>query len=299
MDQEVASFCAAQIRKERFPFLSLHRRDAFSLLAKNFKDCPEIVEALDEWVEHNELWGMEVFAAGVGRTAKFKKKLLELLTESFPHWPAKALLDIWGVSDRDVAAALDTFVGDPEKASMIGHLLPQIIIDKQECRQYLLRLLRNPVCKRPDFVLRGLVELGASGSDVAVVDAVLELLSENRQNLYLDEARAKLIVHFFDNPRVRKLAKHALNSRDQDQAYIAVAQACGTDNAVRASFLRFVTPLPARLRQVIASHLAHADVDDGLVARSFKELRQRNRRRSEGVISNWLLQPTKSKLSTT
>ena len=165
MDEEVASFCVDQIRTQGFPFIGFSRPDSLRLLARTFKDHPGIVKALDEWVERADHMNMEVSeAARVGATATFKKKLLGLLSESFPHWPAKALLDIWGVTDPDVAAEFAAFMADPARASMIGHLLPQILTDRQECRRYLVELLRNPKCERPDFVLEGLVDLGVDVS---------------------------------------------------------------------------------------------------------------------------------------
>ena len=265
MDEEVASFCVDQIRTQRFPFIGLSGPEPLSLLARTFKDHPGIVKALDEWVERADHMSMEVSeAARVGGTATFKKRLLGLLSESFPHWPAKALLDIWGVTDPDVAAEFAAFMADPARASMIGHLLPQILTDRQECRRYLVGLLRNPKCERPDFVLEGLVELGAGDSDAAVVDAALASLAENQHIAYGDRLEQWLIVHCLDNPKVRKLAIKGLDGRNRDSVYIAVAQACGSDHELRASLLRLVTPLPTRLRHIIASHLTHADVDDEL-----------------------------------
>ena len=269
MDEEIVSFCVNQLRKERYPFLGLHRPDAFRLLAENFKDHPEIIEALDEWVERKELMGMEVSAAArVGRTATFKKKLLERLPKSFPHWPAEALLEIWGISDPDVAAAVDTFIADPTRASMIGHLLPQIFNDRAECRRYLIRLLQNPECARPDFVLEGLVRLGTSGSDTEVVDAVLVSLAAKRHIVFRDGVKERLILHFLDNPKVRELAIETLNGRNG--VYGAIAQACGSDAEIRALLLCLVTPLPTRLRQIIASHLAYGDVDNGVALNFLK-----------------------------
>ena len=144
---------------------------------------------------------------------------------------------------------------------MIGHLLPHILTDRQECRRYLVELLRNPKCERPDFVLEGLVDLGVDVSDAVVVDAALASLAENQHIAYGDRLEQWLIVHCLDNPKVRKLAIESLDGRRRDGVYIAVAQACGSDHELRASLLRLVTPLPTRLRHIIASHLTHVDVD--------------------------------------
>ena len=269
MDEEIVSFCVDQLRNERYPFLGLHRPNAFSLLAENFKNRAEIVKALDEWVEQTTQQDMDVAAAArVGKTATFKKKLLELLPKSLPHWPAEALLEIWGVSDPDVAAAVDAFIADPTRAAKIGHLLPQVFNDRAECKRYLIQLLQNPECVRPDLVLEGLVRLGTSGSDTEVVDAVLALLAAKRHIVFRDGVKERLILHFLDNPKVRELAIETLNGRND--AYDAIAKACGSDSEIRALLLRLATPLPTRLRQIIASHLAYGDVDNGVALNFLK-----------------------------
>ena len=262
MDQEVASFCVEQIQNERYPFLMILGVGPFNLLAKNFRDHPQIVEVLDEWAEKAEHLDWKIpAAAAVGRTETFKRRLLEILKKSsVPHWSARALLEIWGISDTEVSSMLNDFISDPRKASKIGHLLPKIIPVKEESRRYLLQLLKNPECERPDFVLGGLVELGANGQDQEVIVAVLTLLAEERAAVFRDNVKATLIVHFADSPEVRDLAIETLKGRND--VYPAVAQAFGSDHAIRGSVLRLVNPLPVRLRQVIASYLAYSGMDE-------------------------------------
>ena len=263
MDQEVASFCVTQIQNENYPFLGMDKYEAFDLIAKNFVDHPQIVEALDKWAEKTEYSDSMrmAAAAAVGRTETFKRKLLETLKkDSIPHWSARALMEIWGTSDTEVSSVLNEFISDPRRASLIGHLLPKIIPVKDESRRYLIQLLKNPECKRPDFVLAGLVELGSNGQDQEIIDAVLALLAEERFVVFRDNVKATFIVHFADSPEVRNLAIETLRGRKD--VYPAVAQAFGSDHVIRGSILRLVNPLPTRLRQVIASSLSYSDVDE-------------------------------------
>ena len=266
MDREVASFCVDQIHNERFPFHGRYSYKAFDLIAKNFSNHPEIVGALDEWAKKSEyISPMKMSAAAaVGRTETFKRILLESLNEeSMPYWLARALLENWGAEDVEVSSVLSEFIRDPRKASTIGNLLPLIIPEKQECRSYLRKLLNNPECVRPDLVLLGLVELGSDGQEQKVIDAVIELLGKERYSIFRDNVKATLIVHFADSPKVRDLACEALRRRND--VYTAVAQAFGSDQAIRESIMRLVNPLPTRLRQVIATYLSRSDVD-GLTA---------------------------------
>ena len=267
MDEEVVSFLAEYIRTESHPFFTLYRRNAFRLLAKNFRDAPAIVSVLDEWIAEQDVtaMGMEVsLAARVGRTAAFKKCLLQILSRPYPHWSAEALLEIWGISDPAVNAAFDNIIADIPRASMIAHLLPQVLTDPKECRRYLLNLIRDPQCRRPDFALKGLVFLGASGTDEEVIDVALSLIVPTKESRHHDGIRQTLYLHFLDNARVRQIAMESLNGSNRDHTFVSVAQACGSDIELRSLLLRLVTPLPTRLRQVIASHMAHADVDDEL-----------------------------------
>ena len=259
-DDDVAKFCVDDIKHQKFPFILLHF-NAWRLLSQNFKNHPQIVEALDEWIPKQEYHEPEVaMAAMVGRTPVAKTKLLSSLNSSFPHWPADFLIEGWGMQDTEVAERLTQIAfGSAADASQIGHLLPKIIEDKAKCRSRLLELLQDPECKRPDFVMSGLKALGNTEGDTDVVDTVLNPLP-NREMWYHMDVIAHLIVDYSSDQRVKELAKQELLERDG--VYAAVALACGGDEEMRKRIIEIACPLPVRLRGVIATHLGEEDVDE-------------------------------------
>lgn len=259
-DEDVAQFCIHEIKHERYPFLMLHF-DAWHLLQRNFRDHPQVVQAIDEWLpkqEHNE---PEIaMAALVGRTPIAKAKLLSSLGGSFPHWPASALLEEWGMKDAEVADKLRQFAfGSIAEASRIGHLLPRIIEDKTTCRRRLLDLLQAPECTRPDFVVHGLGILGNTQGDAEIVDVILSLLLD-RKNYFHQDIIAGLVTNYSSDPRVQDLAKKDLSEREGN--YAAVAWAYGNDEEIRNSIIEIACPLPVRLRSIIASCLGEVGLDE-------------------------------------
>jgi hypothetical protein len=92
----------------------------------------------------------------------------------FAYWPALALAQGWGMGDADVARAFSEILSSaPSNACRFAHVFPAIVADRTDCRALLLRLLRNPECKRPDLVLATLMQFSQSGADTEVVEAVL------------------------------------------------------------------------------------------------------------------------------
>jgi hypothetical protein len=259
-DDDVAKFCVDEIKHQEFPFVLSHL-DSWRLLSQNFKDHPQIVEALDEWMPKQDHHEPEVsMAAMVGRTPIAKAKLLSSLNSSFPHWPADFLIEGWGMQDTEVAARLTRIAfGSAAEASQIGYLLHKIIEDKAKCRSRLLELLRDPKCKRPDFIMSGLKALGNTEGDTEVVDTVLNLLP-NREIWYHIDIIARLIAGYSSDLRVKELAKQELFERDG--SYAAVALAYGGDEEIRKRIIEIACPLPIRLRGVIATYLGEADVSE-------------------------------------
>jgi hypothetical protein len=238
--------------------------DGWNLLSHNFKDNPEIVVAIDEWApKQKKVLEPEIaFASLVGRTTVAKMKLLSLLSSSIiPHWSAGALIEGWGMEDSEVSEKLTQIAFGPAgEASEIGHLLPEIIKDKAKCRRRLIELLRDSECKRPDFVMLGLVSLGNTQGDTEAVDAVLNL-SMNRLNYRYLGIIERLIINYSSDQRVRKLAMQELLERDG--IYAAVAWAYGKeDGDVRKKIIEIVCPLPAKLREIIAIRLGEEGGDD-------------------------------------
>lgn len=127
-DQDVAQFCVDQIKHEEFPFIAIDPFKGWHLLSQNFKDSPELIKAIDEWIGKPEHIQMIAKAALVGRTPKAKAQLLSSCRLSLPYWPTWALLKGWGMKDTEVKEQLTQIAfGDAARASQIATLLPQII----------------------------------------------------------------------------------------------------------------------------------------------------------------------------
>jgi hypothetical protein len=266
MDEEVAQFCIHQLEFEKYPFLTLDRHNAFRLLAINFPNHQGIIDALDKWLQKQDVGVMGMDMAGaamVGKTQTFKDKLLkDVGKEPWPHWAASSLLEGWGADDKEVSDAFTNIINSgARKTSSVAQFLPRVIKDKNKCRKLLLETLKDPECARQDFVLDGLLELGVSKDDTDVVDISLSILeSDAIHSLHLDGFKADLIKNYSFDPRIKILALKTLEERDEP--YWAVAEAFGNDPEIREKVLKITTPLPASLRQIIATYLSDSEVDE-------------------------------------
>jgi hypothetical protein len=258
-DDDVAEQ-VVQALGEKFVFAEMFPpTKGWGLLAANFKGHPRLVGPIDRWIEEQEHAEFEVpQAALVGRTSIAKRKLLGMLgPASFAYWPALALAMGWGMDDPEVAKAFsDILWSAPENACRFAHVFPCIISDRSECRARLLRLLENPDCKRPDLVLATLKQLSPSGAVSAVVDAVLGNGLDRPGVSWMDRNNLvyTLVDGFHRDPRVRKVAKESLDS--EYPPYLAIAKAYADDAELRAMLTKRLSPLPDRLRLLIARHLA-------------------------------------------
>jgi hypothetical protein len=274
-DDDVARYCAEELELEEHPFLFHFGYFPFELLARNFRDNPVVVDALDEWIPRQEFSESAVsLAAQVGRTPVAKAKLLSSLANArFPHWTAQSLLDGWGMEDEEVAQSLRAIAHGPaSQASRIGYLLPRIIEDDKRCRDRLLELLKDPECERPDFVMQGLKALDEELLDTEIVDAVFDsdFLSKERASWgFGSDAGAGLISIRPSDPRVRVLALRELEDRAGNVA--AVARGYGDDPEISGIVLSMACPLPVQLREMIAARL-ETGVGDEAFAMSLLEL---------------------------
>jgi hypothetical protein len=254
-DEDVAAFCVDELQAVH-PFLLLHF-DAWRLLATSFRDHPRVVEAVDAWAARKPDHEPEIaLVSGVGRTDAMKRTLLTHLDASdVPHWAASALLEGWGMGDAEVASRLQAVASGPaDRASRIAPSLPEIIGDTPRCRERLLSLLKDPSCRRTDFVLDALGKLGTH-DDVDAVDAILALLTD-RPTWRTDSLQAiygHVIQNYAWEPRIRGLAKQQLI--DREGSHVSVARAYGDDPEIRGEILRYANPLPVGLRGLIARNL--------------------------------------------
>jgi hypothetical protein len=269
-DQEVAGWCVEELSSER-PFLHLGTRfEPWQWLAKSFRDHPDVVAAVDDWISRERSLGPEVaLAALVGRTPTAKRKLLQSLTDSTPHWPAESLLEGWGMDDPEVAAALTGMARGPAgPASAIAHLIPRVLPDGTDARARLLGLLLDPGCSRHDLVLTGLVGLPKRGDEAEIVDAALVGL-ESVKGFLRDAAEGELIIGFPADPRVRQLTVERLAGRNPRLA--AAAWAYPQDAIMRQRVAALLTPLPVLLRAQILRGLTHVGDDCGFARSVLRE----------------------------
>jgi hypothetical protein len=264
-DKELANYCVNEIEREKYPFLAAGlRADVWRLLAKNFRDHPDIVAAIDQWIPEQKYSELQVSAAAlVGRTGIAKTKLLALHKSDVPFWFAESLLDGWGMSDPQVSELLTGMsYGSAAKASQIGHLLPSIIIDSQKCRRRLLDVLKDPSCERPDFVLRGLQILGNTQGDSEAIEIILERLNTEMKLLYRHGAMSSIFMSYSRDSRVRDLALKELDFHEGQ--YGAVAMAYKDDQEIKSKVMEMACPLPSFLRRQIVDSVARGLGDEQL-----------------------------------
>jgi hypothetical protein len=262
-DEDVAKYLArgAVWDHTRLDNLLPDDTEFFDLVAKNFPNHPAIVDAVDRWLVRQTTKHENFFrAALVGRTDVAKSLLLTSLDPNHVRHATKALLEGWGMQDVEVAEALTKVARETDTAAAYaGEYLPEIISDRGECRNRLLELLSKPNHRATNAVLAGLIKLGGTEGDTEVVDEVLRLPLDSDGKY---PGQGHLIKGYSSDPRVRELARDEL--LDPYGSLGAVAAAYGNDDEFRPRILESVTPLPARLRQLIAKRLGEATDDFSL-----------------------------------
>ena len=283
-DEDVVSYCVNELEYEKYPF-NIMSFGGFSSLARNFRNNPRLITALDTWVQKEEHRDVEKSQASLaGRTEIFKKRLIEDLHKIFPHWPAGALLEGWGMIDPEVSTALLSIVNGPaDKASGLGYLIPKIIADRSECRKRLIEILKDPNCRRYDFVISGMVEMGSCDNDTEFVELALGVLSNATSDWSIDSFRASLVKYYSFDRRVRQLALEMIEKCDAP--LWSIASSFGNDAQIRAKLLMLATPLPTPLRQIIARFLSDAEIDDSF-AKSILKLYDHEKDREIKVQSS-------------
>lgn len=269
-DDEVADYCANEIRSERRPFLLL-LSDAWEMLARNFRDHPKVVAATDEWLSKEEksyLWGEISWVAMIGRTPTVKAELLSVLRGGeVDHRYARALLDGWGMGDGEVAESLTQIaLGPVAAASRIGQLLPRIVLDEDRCRERLLELLGDPDCELPNAVIQGLKTMGIASNEPQILDIVLDLVPDHVDTTGLPyrEATALLMDCYGEDDRLKRLAEQELWGPDERYFSLRhnVAAAYAHDADMRKKVAQVACPLPGNLRERLAGRIGAGLGDD-------------------------------------
>jgi hypothetical protein len=262
-DPELAEVLAQRIEREQFPFLGIHGGAiGWQLLAVNFKGNDAISAAIEVWMDRENVMDPDLAMAVIaGRSPKGKAKLLKSLNaqHGFIHWPAYGLLEGWGMADAEVRDNLMRLARDINSGARIAYLLPKVIEDKAECRELLMQMLANEQCRRPDFVLSGLANIGATHGNVEACTLALNHFMR-AQGIHSQELAGRIVLAFSDDPRVRSLAVDELGRASGND--IAVAEAFSGDPEIRAIILARLSPLPTRLRDCIVTALADRPVAD-------------------------------------
>lgn len=269
-DPNVAAWAAERVRRERYPFIGMGSRpgEAWGLVKASFAGQSEVLDAIDEWLSRERPLEMDLTGAAlVGCTATAKAKLLEAVADGkhFIHWPVSALLEGWGMDDADVAERLTKLVDEtPSRLVLIAHLLPRIVSRRGQCYELLMSMLRDLECRRTDFVLSGLHALGALAGNDEALDLALAHLRQERQGT-IDSIAPRIIRYFPADRRVRQVALDELARPFGDCD--AVAKTFGDDPELRALVLAHLSPLPARLREVVVQSLSDRPIDDSFATR--------------------------------
>lgn len=264
-DDDIAQFIAKSLVGEH-PQLSLSTRNPWPLLRRSFQDHPVVVHAIDRRFAEEDVWDpLESGAALVGCTDVGKRWLLNRIdSHSFPHWHVWALLEGWGMKDREVAARLLAAVAAPAaQSSKIAHLIPEILLDPETSWARLIELLRDQDSSRPDLVLAGLAKMPLRERDERVVDAALswDLDSDKHPN---EDLRGGLLRHYGRDPRVEQLALREFERPEGDYTGIAVGFA--NNESFRNRIVSVANPLPADMRSTIVRRLI-----EGVSERSYAE----------------------------
>jgi len=242
---------------------TLFRGVDWSVLGRNFRDHPRLIERLEQWIANLPPLGDTQLAGAalVGRTALGKTALLEQLNKApVPWWPASALLEGWGMADPDVAEPLAALAAsDNPRAAKIAFLLPKIIEDPERCYERLLELLGDPAAERTDFVMAGLSDLGRVRDNPEVVRVALARLRQHRGH----SDGAVIAALSLSSPSlsgVRDVAWRELHH--PDGPFAAIARGFASDAEVRERVAEMLTPLPSSLRHVISEALQEVSAID-------------------------------------
>lgn len=272
-DDGVAEIIANEFKKEH-PFLgTMLDRGVYDDIARSFRGHPVVIAAAEEWAQREKFHEVQLSRLSpLGPSPVLKEVLLRQLgSSSFPHWPAHALLEVWGMGDKDVAGALRSMaLGDSARASRIGDSIPRILIDSgDEARDRLLDLLRAQPLLRPDFLLRALSDLAR---DSRVDDEVVALGLSGVQANASFSGLYELIQGWPKDRRVRELSLGQLSA--DDPPISAIAYAYSDDEDMRRRVVAMLTPLPKQLRQNIIEILGRTDTDADLALEVLGRYRQ-------------------------
>jgi hypothetical protein len=225
---------------------------------------PAILAALDFRLErmnrhmHHDIAHLAVMS----RSPYAKQALIAMLKDDrWIFWPVYGLLAGWGMTDEEVAAALlAVAAGPPDNVQFLAHHLPEIILDRTQCRAKLLEIARLEKVERLDFLLTGFGRLGTPYHDTEVMEAVLR--HDYFQRGVFD-ATASLISAFGGHSAVRSIALTRLT--ELDAPWEVLIETYAGDAEIRGIITRYLSSLPVALRSVLVSALGRRAADDTIL----------------------------------
>lgn len=263
-DKEIAIIIKNTLEDKNYSFSPLD--DSWQWIGKNFKNSELLCSVVENLIlNRGSFHNREMYyITPIAKTEKVKNKLIKSLDDkdSFQHWTVYALLENWGMEDSDVATTLTNLVStNVDFASKIGHLLPQIILDKVKCKEKLIELIKNPASKRQDFILEGIIRLNVLKYDDPLIDYILDdILTEGRIWMMLyEDIISKLVINFSENKRIQELVLN--NITKLISVLPSISLKYNNKPELREELISYCTPLPKNLRIIISSQLGERVFD--------------------------------------
>ncbi len=252
-DKELEGKILENIKAENHLF-SIAINTLWQIIGKKWSQNKRVSKGVEEWLlKQSSNFSSIYHAALAARSKPVKQKLFSLMKGSFAHWSVKALLDIWGIEDKEVNEKLKEFISSNLKRCVdIAHLLPDIILDKEECQNKLLEILESSDTKRYDTIISGLAKLK---DKFDFSDSIDYLLDQKIPTLESDLWRgvAELIQYFPDNKRVKSIAKSELIKSNRNLR--PVIKSYHNDPDFYPKIIHAITPFPKGLRSIIVRRL--------------------------------------------
>lgn len=241
------------------PFAGAGSLDTFRRIAEAFGGHEAVKAALDIWLKRDEVRHLvpDAASAAIASKSEFaKERMLQMLAESFPHWPAYALLRGWGMEDAEVALALTTMARS-ERAHFVSGLIPEIL-PAQEAETSLRELARNYAsilhC-RVDFIIRGLGKLAhLNDRDDVIQECITAALNASTSGMLDISALDALFEVFGADGRVLEVARTSLTKEYAPLSSIAAIG--GGDPMISMYIRKLLRPLPRPLRIAIVEGVA-------------------------------------------
>ena len=265
-DDEVADVIAYLFQTEDYPSHLLGLHSDWGRLVETFAGHQNLGLAIDDWIDRKMgqkddtlFWDFELCL--ISRSTRAKGYLLKAKDETgvITEDQARYLLQGWGMQDEEAAAALIKFANSAV-AKHAADILPDILQDKELCRQRLLEILREESEIIDRFALIGMTKLGADELDDEVAEVVVNKYTGEALSRTVFRGVSNLIEYFPSHPKVREIALYQLQNRYGDLG--TVAKVYSSDHKIRCELLKVCNPLPAHLRLSVVDRLVRLAPED-------------------------------------